>query len=201
MSRQIPNHTVESIQKIVNANPSLKKLWKPRLKIFKSKNFSLDPFKLEAFSYGWWQFVVKKGKRIVFNDFAYSTTTRRHQHKAKRILEALGFNDICFVYTNMSLEDDLTDCMPLYEKVAELIVEANHGRKEFKANRLRVADVLFKNANILCPNGRAFLKECIEIAELVRQKRLERNREKARVRRQAKHVEIFNADAKSIVLN
>lgn len=195
MSRQIPNHTVESIQKIVNANPSLKKLWKPRLKIFKSKNFSLDPFKLEAFSYGWWQFVIKKGKRIFFNDFQYSTTTRRHQRHAKDILEALGFRDLVVVHTATSLNRDLTYDAGLYEEVAELIVKARYGRVTDRDNRYHIANKLFKNANMLCPNGRTLLNECVKRAESRRQQRLCRERERREKAKATKLVEALKQEA------
>jgi hypothetical protein len=61
-----------------------------KLKVWKASNFSYDPHREIAISYNWWHFVNRINGLLVFNNYAYSTTTRMHQHKMRRLLAQLG---------------------------------------------------------------------------------------------------------------
>lgn len=61
-----------------------------RTGIYKSKNVSFDPIKCEAHSYDWWRFVAKVENKVVFNNYYYSSTTRKHQLKVKQLLNDLN---------------------------------------------------------------------------------------------------------------
>ena len=62
-----------------------------RLKEYKASNVSLtvEP-KLEAYSYGWWLFVVRYKGLVIFNDTNYSNPTCKHQSKVRGVLDDLG---------------------------------------------------------------------------------------------------------------
>ena len=62
------------------------------LKMYKANNVCFDPNKLEAYSYSWWRFVEKIGNRIIFNNYGYSVSTRRHQNKVWILLNNLNIN-------------------------------------------------------------------------------------------------------------
>lgn len=62
-----------------------------RLQVYKASNLEFNPKTLEATSYGWWTFTKVINNQLVFNDFAYSNTTRRHQRKTKQLLADLGY--------------------------------------------------------------------------------------------------------------
>lgn len=61
---------------------------------FKSKRYYFDLDTCEAYSYNWWQFVIKIGNTIYFNDPSYSMQTHLHQTMAKNVLlwEGVGTN-------------------------------------------------------------------------------------------------------------
>jgi hypothetical protein len=59
---------------------------------FKASNLELqvENGQVKAYSYDWWRFVDTIGGKIFFNSYAYSASTRIHQHKVKSKLEELG---------------------------------------------------------------------------------------------------------------
>jgi hypothetical protein len=63
-----------------------------RLGLYKASNVTFNPSRIEAYSYDWWKFVSKINGYIVFNNYTYSTTTCRHQHKVRRLLKSLGID-------------------------------------------------------------------------------------------------------------
>ena len=64
-----------------------------RLNKYKARNVELDLNKFEARSYDWWVFVKRINGKVVFNNYAYSNTTRRHQGKVRSLIELnLGLN-------------------------------------------------------------------------------------------------------------
>ena len=62
-----------------------------RLKEYKASNVSLtvEP-RLEAYSYGWWLFVVKYKGLVIFNNTYYSSSTNGHQAKVRGVLSNLN---------------------------------------------------------------------------------------------------------------
>lgn len=69
-----------------------------------SSNFSFDLADERAWSYGWWLFSRRDSKdRLIFNNYGYSPTTRKHQAKARLIIDRTP--DLVLKYTNKSLLD------------------------------------------------------------------------------------------------
>lgn len=58
--------------------------------VYKASNVIFDNNKLEAYSYGWWRFVECIDGKLVFNSFAYSNSTIKHQWKVRHLLTSLG---------------------------------------------------------------------------------------------------------------
>lgn len=74
-----------------------------RTGIYKASNVSFDPSSVEAFSYGWWNFVRKINGAVVFNNYSYSSSTSKHQSKVWRQMDALGIKIDLFVKTACDL--------------------------------------------------------------------------------------------------
>lgn len=71
---------------------------------FVSSNFSFDLADERAWSYGWWLFARRDSNgKLIFNNYGYSNTTRKHQAKARLILDRTP--DLTLKYTNKSLLD------------------------------------------------------------------------------------------------
>jgi hypothetical protein len=64
--------------------------WFKRLKIYKASNLTFNPLTRTAHSYGWWRFVSVIEGKLVFNNYSYSNSTSKHQHKVRRLLNELG---------------------------------------------------------------------------------------------------------------
>jgi|6_EtaG_2_1085325.scaffolds.fasta_scaffold94035_1 hypothetical protein len=58
---------------------------------FEASNVCFYPESLEAYSYGWWQFLTTYKGKVLFNYYNYSPTTNRHQSK---VLSELDSRDI-----------------------------------------------------------------------------------------------------------
>ena len=61
-----------------------------RLGIYKASNVVFDAKSLDSYSYSWWKITRKIGPYIVFNDYNYSKSTRRHQSKIRSLMCKLG---------------------------------------------------------------------------------------------------------------
>lgn len=61
-----------------------------RSQTYKASNVIFNTVTQVATSYGWWNFVQPIGAYLVFNDYVYSKTTARHQHKVRYLLRSLG---------------------------------------------------------------------------------------------------------------
>lgn len=64
----------------------------PRLKLYKACNVTFNPNTLDARSYNWWSFVTKVGNKVIFNNYSYSNSTRKHQSKVKSLMNELGIS-------------------------------------------------------------------------------------------------------------
>lgn len=62
------------------------------LNIYKASNVEYDCNTGIALSYGWWQFVKIINGKIIFNTYAYSNTTIKHQYKIRALLKELGLS-------------------------------------------------------------------------------------------------------------
>lgn len=61
-----------------------------RTGIYKGSNVEFNPATMTAVSYDWWHFLRRFGSVLVFNDYGYSMSTRRHQSKVRGVLRELG---------------------------------------------------------------------------------------------------------------
>lgn len=98
--------------------------------IYKASNVTFDPTKVDARSYSWWSFVACIGGKIIFNNYYYSPSTRKHQSKVRSLLDQLG------------ITIDLTLPVPrglqVYDNLDEVIVAAEeHLCDEFLRGELK----------------------------------------------------------------
>lgn len=76
-----------------------------KLKVWKASNVSYDPHRELALSYGWWIMVKRINGLLVFNDYAYSTSTRAHQRKVRKLLDEMGVTIDLFIQAPKGLQD------------------------------------------------------------------------------------------------
>ena len=114
--------------------------WQPRLKQIKSCNnkFTFNPETFEAFSYGWWKFVMKVKGKIIFNNHHYSNTTRNHQWEMRSILEANGESIYLEVDCPRGLQRGLDSEIlnQFYYKIGYLKAELENPKTKNKEDRL-----------------------------------------------------------------
>ncbi len=87
--------------------------------------------KEEAYSYGHWCFVKRINGKLVFNDYNYSHTTRRHQNAVKSLLRELGVKIDLYVYMHSSLSEETFKTNALdayYDNIVRFIVQNNTKR-------------------------------------------------------------------------
>jgi hypothetical protein len=94
-----------------------------RANIYKASNVHFDATICEAYSYGWWRFVERIGGQIVFNWYAYSNTTIKHQWKVWRLLRDLGITIDAEIESPAGLQD-LDSSLQLYAKRIERLEAA-----------------------------------------------------------------------------
>lgn len=58
--------------------------------MYTASNVSFNENTFEGLSYDWWVFVAKINGKLVFNNYSYSNSTRKHQYKMKYLLRTLG---------------------------------------------------------------------------------------------------------------
>lgn len=63
-----------------------------RLNVYKASNVSFNPDTIAAYSYGWWKFVSVINGKVIFNNYNYSPSTNKHQHKVRRLMAELGID-------------------------------------------------------------------------------------------------------------
>lgn len=63
-----------------------------RLNLFKASNVTFNPENKEAYSYGCWLFTKVINGKLVFNNYAFSSTTQRHQSKVRSLLSDLNIS-------------------------------------------------------------------------------------------------------------
>ena len=81
---------------------------------FRASNVYYDVDAEQAYSYDWWCFVKRIGGVLVFNQYYYSASTRRHQSKVALLLEELGLEYVTIETSETlaydhALEDAITD--------------------------------------------------------------------------------------------
>lgn len=60
------------------------------LNTYKASNVYFNCNTMQAYSYGWWQFVDVIDDNLIFNTYKYSNSTLNHQSKVRRLLNQLG---------------------------------------------------------------------------------------------------------------
>lgn len=76
-----------------------------RSKLYKASNVTFSPELIQATSYDWWMFVKVINGLVVFNDYNYSPTTNKHQHKVRRLMQELGIKIDLVVKSYIGLHD------------------------------------------------------------------------------------------------
>lgn len=110
--------------------------WYPRLKVYKASNVTFDPTTKCSFSYDWWMFTDVVNGKLVFNNYYYSSTTRKHQHNVKLHLASRGIKVDLFVNTRLSLSsiDSGRDALDTQmHDLVSLMVKQLRGRKDYAA--------------------------------------------------------------------
>lgn len=98
--------------------------------IYKAANVTFNPETKDAYSYSWWRFVAIVEGKLIFNNFRYSNTTAKHQHKVRSLLNALGIK--------VDIEMPLPRGIRFDQSLAELITESEEylcdqiGKEELK---------------------------------------------------------------------
>lgn len=92
-----------------------------RTGIYKASNVTFDPATCKAYSYSWWRFVDRIGGLVVFNDYGYSSSTRKHQSKVRRVLEALNIQVDVVVEAPKGLQD-LQSAIAHYEAMIQKLI-------------------------------------------------------------------------------
>lgn len=103
--------TKEQLQQIARTNSMQ---YRVKTNRFVASNCEFDVNTLKAYSYGWWCFFREIDGRFYFNNYNYSPSTCRHQHKIRGLIEDLmkiGFYQLdkhcTYVYTVETLQSDL----------------------------------------------------------------------------------------------
>ena len=132
---------------------------------YKASNVELDANKLEAYSYGWWQFTRPAIRRdtgekvVLFNDYPYSVTTGGHQRKVRAVLENDLKLELVFGKSGMGLNNGnevLEDMKKnLAAEITKLVeeLERKRGRKGSESaneSRERELDKMRRDLMELC---------------------------------------------------
>lgn len=109
-----------------------------KLHVFKASNVSFNPESLKAYSYDWWLFVSLIKGKLVFNDFGYSSSTRKHQNKVASLLSALGLKIDLEIEAPGGLQS-LDEAISYYEGIIKVLSMAiANPRSKQKTNESRV---------------------------------------------------------------
>lgn len=86
--------------------------YRPRLKIYQGSNNKneFNPETFQASSYKHWIYVIKRGKKVIFNDYNYSVTTNGHQGEMRSFLRGelkVKESDIVYVNQHASLTNGI----------------------------------------------------------------------------------------------
>lgn len=107
-----------------------------RINIYKASNVTFNPTTLDAFSYGWWQFVGVVEGKVIFNNYNYSPTTCKHQAKVRRLLNELG------------IKIDIV--MPLPKGLPKSNARECYGLLDVKRGEMSLAELIKESEEYLC---------------------------------------------------
>lgn len=78
--------------------------FKKRIGKYTASNVTFDPDFCTAYSYGWWRFVDQINGKVIFNNYGYSTSTRRHQSKVRNLLSKLDIQIDFFINARSGID-------------------------------------------------------------------------------------------------
>ncbi len=107
--------------------------------LYESSNVTFNPKTLNALSYNWWYFVKSFKGKVVFNDYQYSSTTRRHQCKVKRLLSELGIKIDLTVELTQSLNNIEVENLTLKQLKAKSDAQIASRNEEKRQHRNAMA--------------------------------------------------------------
>lgn len=116
-----------------------------RAGIYKANNVTFNPATKFAESYNWWAFVSVIQNKVVFNEYRYSVSTSKHQHKVQRLMNELGIKIDLVVKTRSSLHtvQSLKEVKLLNELNNELLAakkESQRIERNARAKRKRAEE-------------------------------------------------------------
>ena len=117
----------------------------------KDKNCLIDNDH-NGWSYGWWQVCGNFGGRMFYNDYNYSTTTRKHQAWIRRYI-----SNYVTVQAPEGLQAGLEQCIRCERlDIKRLIKDIRKPRSQAKKNAERRAEIAERLATI------KIIKECMK---------------------------------------
>lgn len=137
-----------------------------RSNMYKASNVTFNPETNRAHSYDWWCFVREFNGKIVFNNYNYSNTTRKHQGKVRQLLRELGINIDLVIECPQSLNDsDISSFVKSYYskeivKLEKAIAKPRSHKKkniERAAKMQALAEKSAKFAKIVNKDSRNYL--------------------------------------------
>jgi hypothetical protein len=123
-----------------------------RTGVYQARNVTFNPETCAAFSYVWWQFMARIKGKVVFNNYGYSNSTRKHQSKVRSLLQELGIKIDRVVQVRHGLQNINT------------IKELNTLEKETLQGRAEAAEAKRKERNRKAQERRALAKEARTLA-------------------------------------
>lgn len=110
-----------------------------RAGVYKASNVEFNPQKIQAFSYAWWKFVKVFGNHVVFNNYHYSNSTRKHQSKVRGIMHELGIkiDFVANVRESLDAFDSLETVMHQSEETTKSIDAYRRERRRVAGKRYR----------------------------------------------------------------
>lgn len=108
---------------------------------FEASNVSFNVLTEVALSYNWWIFVKRINGKLVFNNYGYSVSTRKHQSKVRNLLNKLGKTIDLVIEAPRGL-DNLENAKEHYQfLISELIRETKKKGTKKAKNEERLMQV------------------------------------------------------------
>lgn len=120
---------------------------------FVGSNVGFDPIKMHATSYRWWDMVRRINGLVVFNDYGYSMSTRRHQSKVRSLMRQLGIKIDLEIEARKGLQDLGTAIADYEYQINELIAEIQNPRSRKDKNLQRAARIRDLQAKVKTIKG------------------------------------------------
>jgi hypothetical protein len=150
----------------------------PTMNLFKASNCHFDPSCIRGFSYGWWEMVgVIKGK-VVFNNYGYSNTTRKHQSAMRNLLNQLGIEIDMEIPAPRGLQDLELAAKHVADLMGKALVEYKYARIKSKHDINYAKGIIKDLARLKVKVTKQMINNAVKQAESDRTERLERARMK-----------------------